>query len=469
MNAVLPTRASRIEAREPRRAAPSVAPAKARLSIFGLGYVGAVSAGCFADLGFQVIGVDPDLGKLEKIRAGNSPIVEPGLDELLGRSWTQGRVLASDGARSAVEHSDVSMICVGTPTGSDGRVDFTFLDEVCSQVGAALAAKDDYHLVVIRSTVPAGTTAGRLLPILEGASGKTCGEDFGLCFNPEFLRESTAVSDFFNPPKTVIGAFDEQSGQLAMQLYDGIDGRVIRASIEAAEMVKYVDNTWHAVKVSFGNEVGKLCKAVGIDSHEVMDIFVLDHKLNLSAYYLKPGFAFGGSCLPKDVRGITVQAKDLALDTPLLNSIMASNRAHIDHALRIIEGLDGRIGFLGLTFKANTDDLRESPVLELMAALRRNGRDVVAYDPNLRPGEPMPGHAAHLRHGGGLADMADALPLLLHWDADSLAADCDVIVVSHATDEFRAAASGRPDRHVVDLVRLGIADRSSDTYHGICW
>lgn len=449
----------------------SLPQAKPRLSIFGLGYVGAVSAGCFSDLAFEVVGVDPDQGKIAMIERGRSPIVEPGLDELLGRGRLKGLVGASGQAAAAVHDSEATMICVGTPTGDDGQVDFRYLDETCRQIGSALRSKSSYHLVIVRSTVPPGTTLGRLRGILEAASGKACGHDFGLCFNPEFLRESTAVNDFYDPPKTVIGAFDERSGSAAARLYEDVDDGVIVTSVEAAEMVKYVDNAWHALKVSFGNEVGRLCKASGIDSHEVMRIFVRDLKLNLSDYYLRPGFAFGGSCLPKDVRGIADQARGLGIDAPLLNSILPSNHAQIDHALALVESLPGRVGFLGLTFKTNTDDLRESPMLELMAALRRKGRQVAAYDPNLSPGEPLRGLGDYLRHAlEDVAGLLEDLPGLLAPNADRLAADCDVLVVAHASEEFRRlAAERRPDQHVVDLVRLGGDLGAPATYHGICW
>ena len=264
-----------------------------------MGYVGAVSTGCFADMGFQLVGVDANDQKVEMIQRGEAPIFEPGLVELLWNGIRENRVQATTSAYDAVMESDVSMICVGTPTGEEGGVDFKYLDQVCHDVGRAIGDKDSYHVVVMRSTIPAGTTEGRLLPIIEKAAGKKVGEGFGLCFNPEFLREGTAVADFYAPPKTVIGTYDDRSFEVASKLYEGIEGGVIRTTISAAEMVKYVDNTWHAVKVAFANEVGSSCKGMAVDSHEVMNIFVQDLKLNLSPYYLKPGFAFGGSCLPR--------------------------------------------------------------------------------------------------------------------------------------------------------------------------
>ena len=445
---------------------------KPRLSVFGLGYVGAVSTGCFADMGFQLVGVDANDQKVAMIQRGEAPIFEPGLVELLWNGIRENRVQATTQAYDAVMQSDVSMICVGTPTGESGGVDFKYLDQVCEDVGRAIGDKASYHVVVMRSTIPAGTTEARLLPIIEKASGKKAGEDFGLCFNPEFLREGTAVADFYAPPKTVVGAYDDRSFEVAARLYEGIEGGVIRTTISAAEMVKYVDNTWHAVKVAFANEVGKLCKGMAVDSHEVMNIFVQDLKLNLSPYYLKPGFAFGGSCLPKDVRGITNQAARLGVDTPLMNSLLASNASQIEHARTMIEALEGkRVGFLGITFKADTDDMRESPVLELMAALRRKDYEMVAFDPNLKPGEPFQGLADYLRNSReDLAGMLDLLPSLLRSSAEEVLENCDILVVARNGEEYRKVCDGRkPGQHVLDLVRLDGVDIEEEGYHGICW
>ncbi len=447
---------------------------KPRLSVFGLGYVGAVSTGCFADLGFEMIGVDADPRKVELIQRGEAPIFEPGLVELLWNGIRENRVSATTRAHEAVLSSDASMICVGTPTSAEGGVDFKYLDQVCEEIGTAIREKDSYHLVIMRSTVPAGSTVGRLLPILEKASGKKVGDGFGLCFNPEFLREGTAVDDFYAPPKTVIGAYDDKSFEAAARFYaSGVEGVLIRTTVSAAEMVKYVDNTWHAVKVAFANEVGKISKAMDVDSHEVMNIFVQDLKLNLSPYYLKPGFAFGGSCLPKDVRGITHQAKNLDVEVPLMNSLLASNISQINHVKTMIEALDAkRIGFLGITFKDDTDDMRESPVLELMAGLRRHGDyEMLAYDTNLTPGVPFQGLADYLRHSReDLAGMLDLLPELLRSSAQEVAENCDVLVIARKGEEYeKIAMQRRADQHVVDLVRLDKVDFPTDGYHGICW
>lgn len=434
-----------------------VYPMKSRLSIFGLGYVGAVSAACFSHSGHIVTGVDPDGSKVDRIKAGESPIVEPGLAAMLKAGVKDYRLHATDDVEAAIFASDVSLVCVGTPSADDGSCDLRYLRQVSEQIGRVLREKDDYHLVVFRSTVPPGTTRKIMLPIIEKASGKTCAEGFGLCFHPEFLRESTAIADFYDPPKTVVGAFDQKSGACLAELYDGIDDHVIHTSIEAAEMVKYVDNTWHALKVSFANEVGKICRASDIDSHQVMDIFVKDTKLNISSYYMKPGFAFGGSCLPKDVRGITHLAKDLGVETPILDSIIASNEAQVAHAVSLIAETGCKsIGFLGLTFKAGTDDLRESPMLPVIADLLGRGHTVKIYDPNLDIDSSVRHHMQHSAHAeDSVGTLMQQLPDLMCDTPEDACAKVDTIVVSHPDPAFREAIiRRRPEQRVVDLVRV---------------
>ncbi|MBL4613498.1 MAG: nucleotide sugar dehydrogenase [Magnetovibrio sp.] len=438
---------------------------KSVLSIFGLGYVGAVSAACFADLGHSVIGVDPDQNKVDTINQGQSPIVEEGLAELLTKGVRTGLLKADIDPHSAVINSDISFVCVGTPSTPDGGCDLTYLKAVSAEIGTALKNKDGYHVIVYRSTVPPGTTNNILRPIIEQTSGKRAGKDFGLCFHPEFLRESCAIADFHEPPKTVIGAQDTHSAHTLAKLYDGIDDNIINTSIEVAEMVKYTDNTWHALKVSFANEIGKLGRALGVDSHEVMNVFCRDTKLNLSSYYMKPGFAFGGSCLPKDVRGINHLAQENGVKMPIIGSIIESNTAQIEHAARMImEWGDGRVGFLGLTFKANTDDLRESPVLELLSIIHRLGRDISIYDPNLDLDTALRHHLMHSRHAGeSVEKLMTDLPNMVRTSAASILASCSTIVVSHNTPMFQQAAlHRRPEQHVIDLVRAfegtGLAD-----------
>lgn len=428
------------------------------ISIFGLGYVGAVSTACFANRGHKVIGVDPDPNKIQLINSGKSPIVEPGLNDLLKQCVSKSRIHATDDPIWAVMNTDISFVCVGTPSTDDGRCDLRYLEQVSTSIGMALRHKDEYHTVIFRSTVPPGTTATVMCTIIEKASGKKAGPDFGLGFHPEFLRESTAIADFNEPPKTVVGGIDQRTCQIVASLYQGIDDEVIETSIEAAEMVKYVDNTWHALKVSFANEIGKICRAAHVDSHDVMDIFVQDTKLNLSPYYMKPGFAFGGSCLPKDVRGINHLAMDLGVSTPVLGSIIASNQAQIDHACKIIQETNPKvIAFLGVTFKADTDDLRESPVIPLIDDLLRKRYQIQIYDKNLNLETSVRHHQEHSRHENKDDDdnLMAQLPKLVCESAQIACKGADTIVVTHNDPLFRKIITSRkPEQKVVDLVRI---------------
>ncbi len=362
--------------------APSVAEqAKPAISVIGLGYVGAVSMACLSHLGFRMVGVDVSREKVESIKEGRSPIVEERLGDLLNEGVKAGLIDATQNLVAAVLDTDVTFLSVGTPTSKDGGCDFTFVRQASRAIGQAIGMKSNYHVVVLRCSVPPGTTLDVVVPEIETASGKKLGKDFGVCFNPEFLREGVAVADFFAPPKTVVGASDKRAEQTVTAIYGAVDKNVIYTSIDTAEMVKYVDNVWHATKVSFGNEVGRLCKKLGIDSHDVMNIFVKDLKLNLSPYYLKPGFAFGGSCLPKEVRAVSHIAHELGVKVPLMDSLMVTNTAHIAEAIELLKPFSGkRIGFLGVTFKPGTDDLRESPTLDVMSAMLTSGETIRAYD-----------------------------------------------------------------------------------------
>jgi len=434
---------------------------KTRLSILGMGYVGAVSAACFADLGHTVIGVDPDASKVESIANGVSPIVEKGLPELLAKAHKRELLDASTNVIDSVLNTDVTFVSVGTPSSPDGACDLTYLRQASAQLGEALKIKTSYHLIVFRSTTPPRTTRDVMIPILEKSSGKVCGKDFGVCFNPEFLRESTAIEDFYQPPKTVIGCFDDRSGKFAAKLYKDVTGELIHTSLEAAEFVKYIDNTWHAVKVSFANEVGRLCKATGVDSHDVMDIFVKDKKLNLSPYYLKPGFAYGGSCLPKDTRGISHLAASLGVDLPLIDSLPVTNKCHVKHAIGMIEKYHPKtVGIVGLTFKSGTDDLRESPSIKLAKALQLLGYKVRYFDPNIntrRMREQL------CRDHENLAQSHCAL-------SDTLIIQSDLVVIAHA-DNYAAkiAVKAKQTIPVIDLVRLTEQVSRDNNYEGICW
>ncbi len=445
---------------------------KPSISVIGLGYVGAVSMACLAHLGFRMVGVDVSLEKVRAIKEGRSPIVEARLGELLTDGVRSGHIDATQNLVAAVLDTDVTFMSVGTPTAKDGGCDFTYMRQASRAIGQAIAMKSAYHVVVLRCSVPPGTTLDVVVPEIETASGKRLGSDFGICFNPEFLREGVAVADFFAPPKTVIGVSDQRAADVVARIYKTIDEKVIFTSIAAAEMVKYADNVWHATKVAFGNEIGRICKSLGIDSHDVMNIFVKDLKLNLSPYYLKPGFAFGGSCLPKEVRAVAHLAAGQGIEVPLIDSLMATNSAHIDQAVKILETFQGkRIGFLGLTFKAATDDLRESPTLELMSRLLTKGETLVAYDPNLHFGPMLRSQIDYVRYAcPAQAALMDRLEDLCLADAASLVANSDVVVVSHATDKFRQAVQMRSSNvHVLDLARLFPVPPSEATYQGIAW
>lgn len=442
------------------------------ISVVGLGYVGAVSMACLSHLGFRMVGVDLDEDRICAISEGRSPIVEERLEDLLSEGVDAGRIAATDNLIASVLQTDVTMISVGTPTAEDGSCDLTYVRKASQDIGQAIAMKKTYHVVVLRCSVPPGTTLNVVAKEIEATSGKKLGPDFGVCFNPEFLREGVAVADFFAPPKTVVGASDERASRTVSAVYEAIDENVIFTSISAAEMVKYVDNVWHAAKVAFGNEVGRVCKALNIDSHDVMDIFVKDTKLNLSPYYLKPGFAFGGSCLPKEVRAVGHLARELEVSVPLIDSLMDSNKRHVEQALKLLARYSGkRIGFLGVTFKPDTDDLRESPTLELMAALLANGETLQAYDPNLKFGPILRNQINYVRNAvPRQAQLMDELEALSLSDADALVANSDVVVVSHATEEFRQALARRaPGVHVLDLARLCRTLASDETYQGIAW
>ena len=455
-----------------RNAVAAVAEAKPSISVIGLGYVGAVSMACLSHIGFRMVGVDVAPEKVRCIKEGRAPIVEARLGELLADGVVKGRIDATHNLIAAVLDTDVTFMSVGTPTSPDGGCDFTYVRQASRGIGQALAMKSGYHVVVLRCSVPPGTTLDVVVPEIEKASGKTLGRDFGVCFNPEFLREGVAVADFFAPPKTVVGTSDKHAADVVSRIYKAVDEKVIFTSIAAAEMVKYADNVWHATKVAFGNEIGRLCKRLDIDSHDVMNIFVKDLKLNLSPYYLKPGFAFGGSCLPKEVRAVSHIAHALGVSVPLVDSLTVSNHAHIAQAVELLAPFAGkRIGFLGLTFKAATDDLRESPTLELMAALLAKGETLSAYDPNLHLGPMLQGQIDYVRHAcPAQARLMDNLAAITVSDAAALFECSDIVVVSHATEEFRQAVLARNPRvHVLDLVRL-FKERPDDAnYQGIAW
>ena len=436
-----------------------------KLSIMGLGYVGAVSAGCLARDGHEVIGVDAERTKVDLINAGRSPIIEKDIGEIIQEQVAAGRLSATSDVVTAVQESDLCIVCVGTPSLPNGGIDLKYMRRVCEQIGSALRDHDGAPVIVIRSTMLPGTMRDVVIPTLEQFSGKRAGTDFGVCINPEFLREGTAVYDYFNPPKTVIGELNPASGDLLASIYAKMPGAHIRTGVETAEMVKYADNAWHALKVGFANEIGNLCKAVDVDGHRVMDIFCQDTKLNLSPYYLKPGFAFGGSCLPKDVRALLYKAKTLDLTLPILSAILPSNELQIDRGVRaVVDKGRRKVGILGFSFKAGTDDLRESPIVELTERLIGKGYDLRIYDQNVS--------MARL-HGANRDYILNHIPhisRLMVQSIDEVLAHADTIVIGNGAAEFRDVPKRVNDgQTVIDLVRITESRSVSGVYEGICW
>jgi GDP-mannose 6-dehydrogenase len=436
------------------------------VSVFGLGYVGSVSAASFAADGHTVVGVDVNPDKVASLNDGRSPIVEKGLDELIRDNAANGRLRATTSTKEAIAATDLSLICVGTPSRRNGSLDLTYLERVCEQIGEALKDTESYHVVVVRSTVLPGTTHGVVIPALERTSGKTYGTGFGVTVNPEFLREGTAIKDFRQPPMTLIGHNYTSDARPTEALYSEVNAPVITTSIRTAEMIKYASNTWHALKVCFANEVGNLCKRLEIDSHEVMDIFCRDEKLNLSSYYMKPGFAFGGSCLPKDVRAMQYRAKEVDLDMPVIQSILGSNELQIRHAIdMVVETGRKRVGLLGFSFKAGTDDLRESPIVILAEALLGKGYSLCIYDRNVSIARLVGANKEYINQ------QIPHLSSLLSDSIDELLEKSEVIIVGNGSPEFAAALRRtRPDQMVIDLFRLNVNPVEIPAqYTGICW
>jgi GDP-mannose 6-dehydrogenase len=435
------------------------------VSVFGLGYVGTVSAAALAADGHHVIGVDVNRDKVVTVNAGKSPVVEAGLDDLLEQAVSTGHLRAITDTAAAVASSDVSLVCVGTPSRRNGSLDLSYLTRVCDELGAALRHKSDYHVVIVRSTVLPGTTHEVVIPILEAASGKTYGDGFGVSVNPEFLREGTALKDFRTPPLTLVGHNHAADASGTIALYQAIDAPLISTSIRVAEMIKYTSNAWHALKICFANEIGNLSKRLGIDSHEVMDIFCQDEKLNLSPSYLKPGFAFGGSCLPKDLRALQYRAKELDLDLPLIQSILPSNKLQIQRAIdEVLETGRKNIGLLGFSFKAGTDDLRESPLVILAETLLGKGLTLKIYDRNVSLARLVGSNKEYIEQ------QIPHLSALLCHTIDEVLAHADVIVIGNASPEFAGVVPKcRPDQIVIDLVRVPVTASFSADYRGICW
>jgi len=437
------------------------------ISIFGLGYVGSVSAACFASMGHKVMGVDISHNKVEMLDSGRSPIVEARMNQLVAEANRACRLHATADPAAAVLGSDISFICVGTPSLRNGKLDLGHIEKVAREIGAALKRKNSHHLVVLRSTVLPGTTESVLAPILERESGKRGGADFAVCYNPEFMREGSAVADFLEPPYTILGSQNPIHLEPLRALYKNTPGKVFETSITVAEMVKYLSNAFHAVKVAFANEVGTLCKHLAVDAEAVTEIFTSDSRLNISPAYLSPGFAFGGSCLPKDVRALTYRAKELDLRLPLLESLLPSNAEHIDRAVEAVMSTGKRkIAQLGLSFKAGTDDLRESPQVQLIKRLIGEGYDVRIWDKDVSLGRLAGSNRQYIE------EVIPHIGSLLTADLEVALKDAEVVIIGNKSvgkDELSAYL--RPGQIVIDLVNLNKSRRPSGTaaYEGICW
>ncbi|HEU5135137.1 MAG TPA: UDP-glucose/GDP-mannose dehydrogenase family protein [Steroidobacteraceae bacterium] len=437
-----------------------------RISIFGLGYVGAVSLACLARDGHRVIGVDIDPVKLDLIRNRKSPILEEGIQELMRDVVNSGRVSVTDDAMQAMQESEVSFVCVGTPSASNGSQDLTAILRLAEQIGAALKLKQEFHTIVIRSTVQPGTVEEKIEPILERVSGRKSGVDFGLCFQPEFLREGSSIRDYDHPPYTIVGGNCEAAVNAVREVFQHLDARFLVTHIRVAETLKMACNAFHALKITFANEIGRVSQSLGIDPHEVMRLVCADKRLNISPAYLKPGFAFGGSCLPKDLRALTNIAKQNDIVLPMLSSLLASNRVHIDHAVdKILKLGRPKVGMLGLSFKTGTDDLRESPLVLVAKRLLGEGCELRIFDPEVQLSRLLGANRSYI--DANIPHIGE----LLCADIESMIDPSEVILVGLQQSALNDAlqARVRPEQYLVDLVNLPNRDLLRCRYEGVCW
>jgi GDP-mannose 6-dehydrogenase len=437
-----------------------------KVAVFGLGYVGCVSAAGVASLGHEVVGVDINAAKVQLVRDGKTPVLEPELSQLVSVEVAAGRLWATQEPAGAVMESDVSLVCVGTPSAASGKLDTGALERVMESIGAALRSTRLRHTVVVRSTVLPGTSEDLLVPLLEHASGKNVGRDFGFAVNPEFLREGSSVADFRAPTRSVIGEWEPASGDVVQGLYSSLPGEVFRVPPRVAEMTKYVDNAFHALKIAFANEIGAVCRNLDLDSHEVMEIFRADTKLNISQAYLNPGFAFGGSCLPKDLRAILYACRHLDLDVPLLGSVLESNDRHLQRTVDLLVGLGHlRVGIFGLAFKQGTDDLRESPMVELAERLLGKGFELKIYDPAVSLSKLIGANREYIEQ------RIPHLAALLADNPEEVMQHAEVCVIGAAKPEAIDAIARADGRVLVDLVRLPDASsrRGEEGYFGVAW
>lgn len=441
-------------------------PRKTTISVFGLGYVGSVCCGCFCRQGHRVIGVDINPGKVELINAGRSPVAEPGLDEMLRSAASSGLLTATIDVREALDQSDITLICVGTPSLADGSINLAHVICVTKKIMAELKQTGKEHILLFRSTMLPGPFNKLIAPLLSD-QGDSARINLRIAYNPEFMREGSAIEDFYHPPKTVIGLREEdaQLAGLLLELYSFVSGDKFVTDIGTAQMIKYADNIFHGLKVSFANEIGLACRHAGLDSHRVMEIFCRDAKLNLSSSYLRPGKPFGGSCLPKDIKAFCRASEKSGFHTPLISNIMASNNQQIAHIVDWLESFDQQnIGLIGLSFKADTDDLRNSPAVAIARGLLENGRQVAVYDPNLIPGRLV---------GENLSFLNLQLPQLSEMlcpDLDEFRRRTDLAVIFNSYPETNSwlASAGSP-RTIVDLIRVGGPIEGLANYHGLYW
>ncbi|MFD7162836.1 nucleotide sugar dehydrogenase [Streptomyces violascens] len=437
-----------------------------RVSIFGLGYVGCVSAACLAGMGHEVIGVDVNQVKVDLVNDGRAPVVEERIGELIAEVVRTGALRATGDVREAIRGSEVSLICVGTPSEPNGSLCTTYLERVTEQIGAAVAERGGRHTVVFRSTMLPGTCLNLLVPILEKYVGGTAGVDFGVAVNPEFLREGTSVRDFLDPPKTVIGELDPASGDVVAALYDDLPGEVFRVPVPTAEAIKYADNAFHGLKIGFANELGAVCQALGVDSHQVMDVFLADRKLNISPAYLRPGFAFGGSCLPKDLRSLVHAARRADVSVPILAHVLPSNSDHLQRAVELVERTGRRrVGLFGLSFKPGTDDLRESPLVELAERLFGKGYDLRIYDPNVNLSRLLGANREYIE------TRLPHLAQLLAESVDEVLEHAEVCLVGSRDPAVLSALPHGEGPVLIDLIHLPDAEarRAEPGYVGLAW